>query len=241
LREGAAILHRRGLPAVFFLNWGDLEEGWSWSALNSFLARDDAGYRRRLEAQAPGAVPSHMGHLRATPELLDAHRREHPIDEARFAQYMGPHATIDLVRASAAAHPDLTFGNHLFRHYNAARLSSTELARAYLDNARALAALPRALPLFAFPFGIPNATFTRRTVALIRQLGARVLFSGFARANRHEEDGILHRISLGPRHDTRERVLRRVALSGVRPLVKRGLAVLGVRRFQGALAAETAT
>ncbi|OGX37434.1 MAG: hypothetical protein A3C36_01075 [Omnitrophica WOR_2 bacterium RIFCSPHIGHO2_02_FULL_52_10] len=182
--EAVPIMAREGIPSIIFLNMAPIEGELFWSGLITYLTEHDPDFIKVLHDHAPAqaAVPDFLlcdsNIVRDYIESIDFA----PVEE-KIRAFYGPFAglsDLDAVRDN----PLVFFGNHLYNHYNAAKLSDDELRQQYLLNDQKILHYPNGRSYFAYPFGQPNLCFTDRQTELLRSLGAKAVFSSSGRVNR---------------------------------------------------------
>ena len=100
----------------------------------------------------------------------------------------------------------VTFGSHLYTHYNVRNLPDPVLKDEYQKNAAALSKFRGYLPIFAFPFGQPGACFSMDQAGFLLKQGAVRLFTGWSRPNLDQSAKIIDRIALSGGHDSDQRM-----------------------------------
>ena len=191
--NGLAILEKLGAPSVFFLNMqAILEQKPILSAIACYLNR----YVPEFSDFCKSVGISSPFHLTLNPSLLNSFEEYYgPVDKDAVLDYQGQFA--DLHTVMAWNNKDVVvYGNHLFDHWNAPALSIEEFEEQYKKNEIALSKLENRVNLFAFTNGQPGTCFSRREVDLLKQLGARKVFSGAVVANRYAKKYLLGRIGL---------------------------------------------
>ena len=219
--NAAPILDRHGIPAVFFLNYGDMEDGLFWSGLLYYLLKHDCRFR-------PTPLRSPFGRRlplisSVTPDYVKKHLTRFPVNRDEVERYIGDFARIDDLDECARQYDCISYGNHLYRHYNANTLSNQELTYSYLLNDMKIRRLPNHLPFFSFPFGQPRTCFTVEAVEAIRSAGAEYVFSAFPLINKMPVGDVIHRVHLDESHNTEDRILRRLLLKGIKPKMRKAM------------------
>jgi peptidoglycan/xylan/chitin deacetylase (PgdA/CDA1 family) len=201
--NGIRWLSSCNLPCVMFLNMRTIVERRPMlSAIVCYLERTDE--RFRVFADSIGLRRPY--YLTATPNALGEFEQRHgPIELDAALSYQGAladPATLETWRNDR----NVTYGNHLLDHWNAAALTRPELEEQYERNERMLAKIGNPSGLFAFPNGQPGSCWTNRDVDVIKRLGAVRVFSASGRVNRSPGDFVLDRIAIGPSDDTWNRL-----------------------------------
>lgn len=114
--------------------------------------------------------------------------------------FQGRYATEAQV-AAAARSPLVALGSHLFRHWVASSLTTTELVAAHQENEAWLDQVGGHLPLLAFPYGKPGVHYGEAEIATVMRLGSQKVFSSLPLLNGIPLDAHLHRTSIVPDHD----------------------------------------
>ena len=191
--NGLPVLERLGVPSIIFLNMQPILLGTPvLSAIACFLDQyepDFAGFCRRSGLVAPF-------HLSLNPKVWEAYQREHVcVNLTAVQKFQGDFADSDALRRWDK-HSLVSYGNHLFEHWNAVALSSEELKNQYLRNEAALASFAARVNLFAFTNGQPDTCFSKRDLALLQSMGVGRVFSTAGGVNQASEGFLLGRVAL---------------------------------------------
>lgn len=191
--NGLPILARLGVPSIIFLNMQPiLLKRPMLSAAACFLSETDSSFGSFCKKMfiAPPL------HLSLSPGIWGKYIREFgDFNMSDAIEYQGEFANLDILR-QWDGHPLVSYGNHLFEHWNAATLSLEELTEQYLNNEVALSNFISKINLFAFTNGLPVTCFTVRDIGLLKALGAGRVFSGIDGINQNKEEYLLGRIVL---------------------------------------------
>ena len=193
-QNGLPILEKMGVPAILFLNMqAILEQTPILSAIACYLNR----YVPEFLDFAKSIGVSSPFHLTLSPSILDSFEKNYgPIDKQAVLDYQGPVADLRTVK-DWNDKDVIVYGNHLFDHWNASALNNEEFEDQYNKNEISLLQLANSVSLFSFTNGQPDTCFTEREVDLLKQLGARKVFSTAGGVNRAPGKYLLGRISLG--------------------------------------------
>ena len=193
------ILKEKGMASVSFLNMGPIHGEVCWSGLAAFLSRRDPS----LLNGGHGTPRKTVSQISETDieRRLASPEREALLTQARV--FRGSLLSHDDVRA-LAGEPLVCLGNHLFNHYNAARLPTDRLVQEYQKNQRWLDAHPRGVRFFSYPFGQPGICLTEATTRLLRREGAEALFTAYPLPNISRRPSIYHRVQLSSSVQTME-------------------------------------
>lgn len=171
------ILKKHGVPSTIFLNMGPIKGEIFYSSLVTMLKRDPEFIKvlhgvKDFRSVKPMIVNQYIKESKNRDELLLKLKRF----EGKFASEGDlKDVPTDLV----------SFGSHLYNHYNALTLTEEELTDSYLRNEAELKRYANYVPLFAYPFGTP--CFSSKTDKIIKTLGAKKVFSSTPGFNsRHE-------------------------------------------------------
>lgn len=231
-KNAAPILSKSELPAVFFLNYGDMESGVLWSGLVCYLMK----YNRQFKSELKKNICNYKKKLsplflNVTPGFLENYSLIHQIDKKHVNDFIGEFATVEDLKNCTEKYKNIYYGNHLFRHYNAATLSNQELIKAYKINEEKIKKLPNYVPFFSFPFGQPNTCYTNDSIKTIESCGASYIFSAFPEINRVPLGRIIHRIHLDESRDTKRKILQRVFRKGFKTFVHKSFSAIRIRPF----------
>jgi len=198
--NGLSILEDLNVPSILFVNmYAILENRPIISAVACFLSKyapEFLEFSKEVNLEPPF-------HLTLTPALLDLYQSNYGlIDEESILEYQGKFADLNTLKKWDNKKL-VSYGNHLYNHWNAVALNIDEIESQYKRNEEALSQFKSSLNLFAFTNGQPGSCFSERDVEVIENLGARKIFSASGRVNRDTANFLLHRMSLYER-DTDE-------------------------------------
>ena len=204
-------LRRVGLPSIIFLNMAPVLGEPFWAARAVYLCRHTEGFLPWLTERV-GRRALDSPHLACTPALVEEWERAHGDHDLKaLPRYLGKFATPDDLE-EADRDPLVTFGNHLYRHYNILNLSDAELEAEFRSDAEALSSYRGSRPVLAFPFG---HGVSDRHVSLLLGWGLKRLFTGISSLNRDPAAPILHRVSLTSWHDRPSRMWFQIARAAI--------------------------
>mgnify|MGYP003987400035 FL=1 len=196
--NGLNILNKKGVPSILFLNMQPIiEQSPLVSAIACYIETSMPDFRffsKKYDISSPL-------HLSLTASSLALFEKEcKVIDKDSVLLYQGEFANIDIVKKWENS--DLVvYGNHLYNHWNVLALSSDELKEQYLTNEELLSQFKNSVNFFAFPNGQPKTCFSECDVSLIRDLGAKKVFSASGGVNYDPSSFILNRMSLYEKDD----------------------------------------
>lgn len=187
------ILERLSVPSIIFLNMQPILLGRPvLSAAACFLdgtSPDFAKFCREAGLKPPF-------HLSLNPTVWKDYQDEHGLgDQSAIVKFQGAFADIGTLH-QWDGHPLVSYGNHLFEHWNAIALSREELQDQYLRNETELMRLTSRVNLFAFTNGQPDTCFSKRDVTLLKTLGAGRVFSTVGGVNQDRNKYLLGRVAL---------------------------------------------
>lgn len=170
------LMTARGIPSINFLNMEPVEGGVFWSGLITYLSEFEPDFAEYVEGFSKN--DDRPTFLCCTRQMVSAYLEKHPDSEEvlrKVRRYYGRFARIeDLERA--AGNDLVSFGNHLYNHYNVANLTDDELKNEFLKNDRKLFQYPNTVKAFSYPFGQPESCFAPRHTEIIKQLGSQAVF-----------------------------------------------------------------
>ena len=192
--NGLRILEELNLPSIVFLNMQAVQDQKPiLSAVACYLSKyspEFLAFAKKLELLPPF-------HLTLTPSILKSFEDECGVlDYNAVSNYQGPFATINTVKEWDAK-GTVSFGNHLFEHWNAPALTAEELEQQYKKNNSVLSQFKNKIDLFAFTNGQPGTCFSQRDINILSQLGAIKIFSAAGGINNDISNCLLGRMSLG--------------------------------------------
>ena len=204
-------LRRAGLPSTVFLNMAPVLGEPFWPARAVYLCRHVEGFLPWL-TQRVGNEALDSPHLACTPALIEAWEQRHGDDYLdALPNYLGDFATPEDLK-DADRDALVTFGNHLYRHYNMLNLSDAEMEAEVQDNAEALRPYRNSRPVFACPFGLSTSAQVER----MGVFGYERLFTALPLVNRDPSTAVLHRIPLTSWHDRPSRLWFQIARATIK-------------------------
>jgi len=191
--NGLPILEKLNIPSIVFLNMQPILLGKPiLSAMSCYLSETELNFTRFCK-QAGLESPFHLS---LNPRVWEDYKRDRGyFDISAVGKYQGEFVDMEILRRWDG-HSLVSYGNHLFEHWNAAALSSEELKDQYLNNERALSDFAAKVNLFAFTNGQPVTCFTKRDIELLKALGAGRVFSTAGGINQNSSEFLLGRIAL---------------------------------------------
>jgi len=204
------ILTKRSIPCLIFLNMGPIKGEISAQGLTHFLCekRDDFLLHLSSRVSISSKIPPFLycskkivnSYIENTSESFDQ----------KVGHYVGPLAKeIDLENMSK--NHLVYFGNHLYHHDVPLHMDDHELVESYNKNKSCLDHLPNYRDFFAFPFGQPKISFTNRQIEVLKNNGAKKIFSSAGKLNHYLSKISYDRLSLSE-HDDNERKIWAVLL-----------------------------
>ncbi|MBI3321184.1 MAG: polysaccharide deacetylase family protein [Candidatus Omnitrophica bacterium] len=205
-RNALPMLKEKRIPSVAFLNMGPIRGAVCWSGLVTYLQHCEPGFYETRSRR-----PTGNDFCRFTEEEV-ARYLESVDAEALFERvraFRGPVASEEDLDA-ADDEPLVSFGNHLYNHYNATLLSD-RLEAEYWNNQRLLDQRSRGMRLWSYPFSCSSEATTRWLLAE----GTRAIFTGAGGLNVRGHGPIFHRIELPETVVTEREMMLRIVKDGV--------------------------
>ncbi|MFK5893440.1 MAG: polysaccharide deacetylase family protein [Pseudomonadota bacterium] len=191
--NGLTILEEMEVPSIHFLNMqAILEQKPVLSATTCFLEENVPDF---LEFTKDFNI-QHPFHLTLTPSDLGAFEEKYGIiDNKAVLEYQGNFADLNEIKKWENKNL-VTFGNHLYDHWNVAALTHDELEKQYKKNESALSQFKNSINFFAFTNGQPGSCFSASDVTFLEHLGAEKVFSASGGVNIDTSEFLLRRMSL---------------------------------------------
>jgi hypothetical protein len=191
------ILERYSTSSLIFLNMGPVEGHVFWAGLVAYLCTYRPDFVRYVNHRVTDAPLKQIPlFLRPTPTMVEQYLDE--VDRAAIytaaRNYYGEFASPEDLSMAETSNL-VYFANHLFNHYNCARLTAEELRDIYLKNQVELEKYGNAVPIFSYPFGQPGSCFNSQTSKLLQELGAKLIFTAFPRIERLDQQTLIHRVA----------------------------------------------
>jgi peptidoglycan/xylan/chitin deacetylase (PgdA/CDA1 family) len=161
------------IPSTIFLNIGTVLTGVDASALGKYKSK----------SSSPGDI-----------ELDQVKNIKRSGEKRDFQLYQGELLTYQEI-VSLDSLPEVTFGNHLYKHFRASDLSEEEFKFQVIENDEQLKKFRSFRPVFAFPYGDSKKDFNEKQVDFVHQQGYKIIFkTESARLDSYDRDTILPRI-----------------------------------------------
>ena len=198
-KNAIPIMHESNIPSLHFLNMSNIIcKNPCIPALVNYLMlknEDVKIFFSKLEI-------NHPFYLDVTPTIMNS-----CLDSITSADYeaallyQGEFASEEHLKEVESS-SIVSFGNHLYEHYNAKKLSPNELEKQYHKNEEFLSVYKNYLPLFAFPHGQPDTCFSTSEIKNLRSFGAKKVFSCGSSVNKMTGNFVLDRVSLNNSYDS---------------------------------------
>jgi peptidoglycan/xylan/chitin deacetylase (PgdA/CDA1 family) len=189
------ILRKHNCASIIFLNMGPVHGEIFWSGLVNYLCDYDKKFAEYIKSEYGDEIKKpHFLYIK--PEYIDGYIDSNNKDsiyrEAR--KFYGTFATpADLRKCSTNSL--VSFGNHLFNHYNSALCSKNELVENYRIGQKEIDIYPNATKLFSYPFGQKDTCYTDETNRLLDDIGAECIFTAHPQ-NFRSKGPVYHRYAM---------------------------------------------
>lgn len=191
---GHPILARNNCPVAFFINMGPVYGEVFWAGLLTHLYYEVPSFKTFLKARYSDQARTFLvAKPEDVSEFLDAMDRVQIERNAR--EYYGEFVSEQHLR-ELGKYSEVYLGNHLYNHYNAARLSAEMLARQYQKNKARLLEFKNSLDMFSYPFGQRGICWNNKTHAVIKGQGACMAFSSCGTMRKEKAGWLVDRIAL---------------------------------------------
>lgn len=191
-KNALPILEKKKIPGIIFLNMDAIENMTPLvPATISYLEKERSFVNFALDMKL-----SRPYYLSITPEILKRYEenngREY-VSNALLEQ--GEIADLETVRMWDGS-PLVSYGNHMFNHWNTAVLSDDEVASEYTKNESLLKRYKSYTPLFAIPHGQWGICFGLREAKIVNNLGALRILAGCGSVNHRVDSLVLDRVNI---------------------------------------------
>lgn len=185
------ILNDLNLPSLHFLNMEPINGGINFNGLIGYLTQKDKQF---MEINNFKDLSINNFKKKEIFDYLNRNDKNLIIKNAR--SFHGPWASINDLE-NVRDNKLIYFGNHLYNHYNVMNLSNDEIKFQFNENFKNLKNFDNNTNIFSYPYGQPNLHYNDNSNKLIKQLGAKFIFSANP-INYCKNNKILHRL---PMHD----------------------------------------
>jgi len=211
------IMEKLKIPSLLFLNMGAIQGKLFWSGLVTYLTAYDPQFAKYIEAKNGGHIKL-PAFLLCGPKTVADYIEKYgsPDLEARVRTFYGEFGTTRDLQ-EAAQNPFVFYGNHLYNHYNAARLSDDELKEEYRENQEWINQYSCGRRLFAYPYGQPGSCFTPQNTKVLLESGANaIFFSGGGTNLINTEKKLFDRVGVDPAVKTINDLITRLQAGSLR-------------------------
>jgi peptidoglycan/xylan/chitin deacetylase (PgdA/CDA1 family) len=202
--NGLKILFDKNIPSLIFLNMRNIKESTPLvsSTCLYFENKENevSGLSRRLHQSLFSSIKKPF-HLNMDPKEYHTHELEIKKNESNILEYQGNLANIELLKKYDGSGL-VSYGNHLFEHFNAIALSKNELFKNYQDNVIELKKFNSYLNMFAYTNGRHGTCWNDTTTKLIKEFGALKIFSADGKINSNPTSYVVDRIALNENYNS---------------------------------------
>lgn len=216
-KNALPVLEKKKIPSIIFLNMDAIENMTPLvPATISCLEKERSFVTFALDMKL-----SRPYYLSITPEILKRYEENNGrefVSNALLEQ--GEIADLETVRMWDG-NPLVSYGNHMFNHWNTAVLSDDEVASEYSKNESLLKRYKSYTPIFAIPHGQWGACFGIREAKIVHNLGALKILAGCGSVNHHVDSLVLDRVNISA--DVSSPALLKFAVNRSRLFLKESL------------------
>jgi peptidoglycan/xylan/chitin deacetylase (PgdA/CDA1 family) len=192
--NGVEYLSDLGIPSIVFINMAPIKGEIFWVGLITYLCDIDKHFQNKMTQKYKVSVE--LLYLFIVSEDIAPYKDSinDPFFITKVKEYYGDFASEeDLIDSNSKG---VYLGNHLYNHYNAARISKPELISNYVVNNSILNRYKNSINFFSYPYGQPNLCYTDETHAILFSLGAKKIFTAYSLPNSKDNCNIYHRIPM---------------------------------------------
>ena len=208
------ILEAFDCPSLFFLNGGPIQKEPFWSGLAVYLCNHDKEFSLDLSnrkfLKTHGARSYLYLKKSQVHNFFNNNNRLRETIYKKVNDFHGGFANEDdLIKVDG--HPLVFFGNHLFNHYNAANITTSELITNYTKNSEYLARFKSFIPdIISYPFGHPETCFNQSTNIALKKSGAKLIFSAISGGNKSINQSIIQRIAMTDNLKSKQDIMKHI-------------------------------
>lgn len=190
--NGLSYLEKLEIPSIMFLNMGHiLDKTPMISSMAIYLSK----YLKDIEVNN---IFSNFNNLHLTfnygmkDEFLKKH---HNFDYSKLDLYQGKLASIDMLEKYSKS-KYLSYGNHLYNHWNSLALTEEEFKFNFIENQSSLVQFDNYINYFSFTNGQPKICFNDNHLSYLKSLGCKRVFYSSGHKNLNYNDYLLNRMDL---------------------------------------------
>lgn len=189
------ILNKLNCPSTIFLNMGPINGDIFWAGLVTFLCDNDKEFVNSVIHDGTKKYKQPY-YLYLSPHDIEKYLAKKDRNEIfmKAKKYYGEFISHEQLR-KCSGNRLITFGNHLYNHYNCAILTDEEISRAFTKNQKEINKFSNSTNLFSYPFGQKESCYTDKTNAIVDQLGAERIFTANP-INFSPNGKVIHRVGI---------------------------------------------
>jgi peptidoglycan/xylan/chitin deacetylase (PgdA/CDA1 family) len=195
--NGIKILLEKKIPSIIFLNMRNIIE-------NTPLVSAACLYfenKNQLSSQYLFSCIKKPFHLNIDSKMYLTLELEIKKNQSDILEYQGRIANVELLKKYDGS--DLvSYGNHLFEHFNSIALTNDELYKNYKENEIKLKKFNSYINMFAYTNGRHGSCWNDSTTKLIKEFGALKIFSADGKLNSDPTSYVIDRIALNESYNT---------------------------------------
>ena len=209
------ILNDLDLPCIHFLNMEPIIGGINFNGLVGYLLQKDKKFSEFYNYE--NILLEDITKKKVF-DYLDRNDTTIILNNAR--EFHGQWASSeDLIKLSN--NKLIFYGNHLFNHFNATKLSNYDLSFQYNENFKYLKTYKNFINMFSYPYGQPNLHYNNITNNFIKNLGASSIFSANPLNYSCENDHtLLHRLPMHESVNEEWKIREHIAKPKIRSILK---------------------
>ncbi len=190
-KNALPVLERMKIPCIIFLNMDAIENMTPLVPAAISYLEQETGFQNF----ASNLKLSKPYYLSIAPENLKLYEEKNGREYvANALAEQGELANRETLNQWDGSHL-VTYGNHMFNHWNTAILADDEVISEYSKNDSLLKKYKSYTPLFAIPHGQWGSCFGIRESRIVHKLGALKIFAGCGSVNRQVSSLVLDRIN----------------------------------------------
>lgn len=207
------ILNDLNLPSLHFLNMEPINGGINFNGLIGYLTQKNKQF---IEINNSRNLSKKNFKKKEIFDYLYKNNKNLILKNAK--KFHGSWASINDLE-NVNNNKLISFGNHLYNHYNVMNLNNDEIKFQFNENSKNLKKFDNYINIFSYPYGQPNLHYNNDSNKLIKDLGAKLIFSANPINYNYENNEILHRLPMHDFVNNNKKIIEHI----LRPKIRSGI------------------
>ena len=168
------IMENLNCASLMFLNMAPIKGEIFWSGLITYLCNYDEKFKEEVIYKKKIRKPYFLNLM---PNHIEEFLSENTSDiNIKAREYYGEFLNVNDLNTMSKSKL-ISFGNHMYQHYNCTLCSKNELIDNFIKNQMEIERFDNSTKLFSYPFGQKDTCYDNRTNEIIFNLGVEGIFA----------------------------------------------------------------